>query len=76
MLEFLESQGPCACRGDFFFHLQQACSLCPGINFFLKGKGLEKIQRLACGVVGYHSMTELAKVSPPPKTTSRMGSPF
>lgn len=46
------------------------------IDFFLKGKGLEKIQRLACAVSGYHSMTELAKVSPPPKTTSRMGSPF
>lgn len=46
------------------------------IDFFLKSKGLEKIQRLACAVSGYHSMTELAKVSPPPKTTSRMGSPF
>ena len=47
-----------------------------GIDFFLKGKGVEEIQRLACGVAGYHSITELAKVSPPPKTTSRIGSPF
>jgi hypothetical protein len=30
------------------------------IDFFLEGKSLKKVERLAGGIFSYHSMTELA----------------